>query len=93
MARVGQKGHPKNHTLIQASDAAHTFWLGKLRKSDLSQKLFLCHLDLMKRLIITLCLTINLARGDDLAAVMVHIKDHMQKGWDEVYAGQEVSSQ
>ena len=36
---------------------------------------------------------LNLARGDDLAAVMVHIKDHMQKGWDEVYAGQEVSSQ
>ncbi|MDB3912475.1 GntR family transcriptional regulator [Paracoccaceae bacterium] len=33
---------------------------------------------------------LNLAQGDDLAAVLLHIKDHMQKGLDEVYASLEV---
>ena len=33
---------------------------------------------------------LNLAQGDDLAAVLLHIKDHMQTGLDEVYASLEV---
>ena len=33
---------------------------------------------------------LNLAQDDDLAAVLIHIKDHMQKGLDQVYASLEV---
>ena len=34
---------------------------------------------------------LNLAQGDDLSPVLAHIKDHMQKGMDQVYASLEVS--
>jgi hypothetical protein len=29
---------------------------------------------------------LNLARGDDLSPVLAHIKDHMQKGMEAVFA-------
>ena len=34
---------------------------------------------------------LNLARGDDLTPMLAHIKDHMQKGMEEVYASLEAS--
>ncbi|MEP0943584.1 MAG: GntR family transcriptional regulator [Rhizobiaceae bacterium] len=34
---------------------------------------------------------LSLAQGDDLAPVLVHIKDHMQKGMAEVYASLEMA--